>query len=222
MNSQQIIQTVTVYAIPVLFAISLHEAAHGYVARYFGDSTAADLGRVSINPFRHIDPFGTVLMPLGLALMSLPAIGFAKPVPVQYSRLRNPKKQMAYVALAGPAANFLMGLAWSLFLIVLLNSRVPGSIFIDIAKAGVWVNAAMCVFNLIPIPPLDGGRVLTGLLPMPLAIKFAQIERYSLFVFVGLIALMQFRLLDGVLFTGMRFVVGLFDRILSPITFFLN
>ncbi len=222
MTTQEIIQTITVYAIPVLFAISLHEAAHGYVARYFGDSTAADLGRVSINPFRHIDPFGTVLMPLGLALMGLPAIGFAKPVPVQYSRLRNPKKQMAYVALAGPAANFLMGLAWSLFLIVLLNSGVPGSIFIDIAKAGVGVNAAMCVFNLIPIPPLDGGRVLTGLLPMPLAIKFAQIERYSLFVFVGLIALMQFRLLDGLLITGMRFVVALFDRILSPITFFLN
>lgn len=222
MNSQQIIQTITVYAIPVLFAISLHEAAHGYVARYFGDSTAADLGRVSINPFRHIDPFGTVLMPLGLALMGLPAIGFAKPVPVQYSRLRNPKKQMAYVALAGPAANFLMGLAWALFAIALLKSGVPGSIFIDIAKAGVGVNAAMCVFNLIPIPPLDGGRVLTGLLPMPLAIKFAQIERYSLFVFIALIVLMQLHLLDGFLLAGMGIMQKLFFLILSPLTFLLN
>jgi len=222
MTTQEIIQTITVYAIPVLFAISLHEAAHGYVARYFGDSTAADLGRVSINPFRHIDLFGTVLMPLGLALMSLPAIGFAKPVPVQYSRLRNPKKQMAYVALAGPAANFLMGLAWALFGIVLLKSGVPGSIFIDIAKAGVGVNAAMCVFNLIPIPPLDGGRVLTGVLPMPLAVKFAQIERYSLFVFIGLIVLMQLHLLDGFLLAGIGIVQKLFFLILSPLTFLLN
>lgn len=222
MDIQEIISTIKVYAIPVLFAISLHEAAHGYVARYFGDTTAADEGRVSINPFRHIDLFGTILLPLALALMKLPAIGFAKPVPVQYGRLRNPKKQMAFVALAGPAANFVMGLAWALFLTVLLKSNVPGSIFIDIAKAGVGVNAAMCVFNLIPIPPLDGGRVMTGLLPMPLAVRFAQIERYSLFVFIGLIALMQFRLLDGLLVGGMRVVVKLFGLILSPINFLLN
>jgi Zn-dependent protease len=222
MNIQQIILTISIYAIPVLFAISLHEAAHGYVARYFGDPTAANEGRLSLNPLRHIDPFGTILMPLALHLMGIVPLGYAKPVPVEFGRLRNPKKQMAFVALAGPMANFAMGLGWMLFGILISVVGVQEHFFYAMFKAGVSVNAAMCVFNLIPIPPLDGGRVMTSLLPMPLAIRFARIERYSLFVFVGLIALMQFRLLDGVLMTGIRFVVGLFDLILSPITFLLN
>lgn len=222
MDTHSIIQAISIYGIPVLFAISLHEAAHGYVARYFGDPTAAEAGRISLNPIRHIDLFGTILLPLALSLMKIVPIGYAKPVPVQFGRLRNPKKQMAYVALAGPAANFAMGLGWALFHLLIKKSGMPGHIIDDMALAGVSVNAAMCVFNLIPIPPLDGGRIMTSLLPMPLALRFAQIERYSLFVFVGLIALMQFRLLDGVLLAGMSVVVSLFTLILSPLTFLLN
>jgi Zn-dependent protease len=118
-ETDSIIQTITVYLIPVLFAISLHEAAHGYVARYFGDSTAADLGRLTANPLKHIDPFGTILLPLVLSLLHLPALGFAKPVPVDFGRLRNPKKQMAFVAAAGPAANFAMGLGWMVLWVIL-------------------------------------------------------------------------------------------------------
>jgi len=222
MDTHGIIQAISIYGIPVLFAISLHEAAHGYVARYFGDPTAAEAGRISLNPIRHIDLFGTILMPLVLSLMHIVPIGYAKPVPVQFGRLRNPKKQMAYVALAGPAANFAMGLGWALFGLLIKKSGIPGHIIYEMALAGVSVNAAMCVFNLIPIPPLDGGRIMTSLLPMPLALRFAQIERYSLFIFVGLIALMQFRLLDGVLLAGMSVVVSLFTLILSPLTFLLN
>jgi Zn-dependent protease len=222
MNIQQIILTISIYAIPVLFAISLHEAAHGYVARYFGDPTAANEGRLSLNPLRHIDLFGTILLPLALRLMGIVPLGYAKPVPVDFNRLRNPKKQMAFVALAGPMANFGMGLGWMLFGLLISQFGVQERFFYEMFKAGISVNAAMCVFNLIPIPPLDGGRVMTSLLPMPLAVRFARIERYSLFVFIGLIALMQMRMLDGVLIAGIRFVVGLFELILSPITLLLN
>ncbi|HEY0064389.1 MAG TPA: site-2 protease family protein [Telluria sp.] len=222
MTTPEIIQTIAIYAIPVLFAISLHEAAHGYVARYFGDPTAANEGRLSLNPIRHIDPFGTILLPLALQLMQIVPIGYAKPVPVDFNRLRNPKKQMAFVALAGPMANFAMGLGWALFGILITKFGMQEPFFYGMVKAGIGVNAAMCVFNLIPIPPLDGGRVMTSLLPMPLAVRFARIERYSLFVFIGLIALMQFRMLDGVLLAGMRVVVSLFALILSPLTLLLN
>jgi Zn-dependent protease len=222
MNIQQIILTICVYAIPVLFAISLHEAAHGYVARYFGDPTAANEGRLSLNPLRHIDPFGTILLPLLLHLASLPPLGFAKPVPVDYARLRNPKKQMALVALAGPMSNFAMGLGWMLLAILLGSAGVREPFFAKMVQAGVIVNAAMFVFNLIPIPPLDGGRVMTGLLPMSLARPYASIERYSLFVFIGLIALMQLNVLDGFLTTSMGLVIGLFDILLTPFSLLLR
>lgn len=154
-----------VFAVPVLFAISLHEVGHGYVANYFGDPTAAKEGRLSINPLRHIDPFGTVLLPLMLYwLIQLP-FGYAKPVPVDADRLRNPKKQMAFVALAGPAANFLMGVGWSVIGIALLFAGVTDRFFHDMVRAGVTVNAVMMVFNLLPIPPLDGSHVLASVLP---------------------------------------------------------
>ncbi|WP_198420810.1 site-2 protease family protein [Massilia atriviolacea] len=154
-----------VFAVPVLFAISLHEVGHGYVARYFGDPTAANEGRLSINPLRHIDPFGTVLLPLVLYwLIQLP-FGYARPVPVDFERLRNPKKQMAFVALAGPAANFAMGVGWSVIGIVLVFAGVGERFFYDMVRAGVTVNAVMMVFNLLPIPPLDGSHVLASVLP---------------------------------------------------------
>src|SRR5471030_1404136 len=151
-----IIWTITVYLIPVLFAISLHEAAHGYVAKYFGDPTASDAGRLSLNPAKHIDPFGTILLPLLLFFAIHIPFGYAKPVPVDFNRLRNPKKQMAWVAAAGPAANFVMGLGWMVALVLLDAAQVSEPYFAEVAKAGVGVNAAMCAFNLIPIPPLDG------------------------------------------------------------------
>ncbi|WP_187364299.1 site-2 protease family protein [Massilia genomosp. 1] len=164
-SSYNTLLALLVLAIPVLFAISLHEVGHGFVANYFGDTTAADEGRLSINPLRHIDPFGTVLLPLMLYwLIQLP-FGYAKPVPVEYDRLRNPKKHMAFVALAGPAANFAMGVAWSIIGIGLAASGVTERFFYDMVRAGVAVNAVMMVFNLLPIPPLDGSHVLASLLP---------------------------------------------------------
>jgi Zn-dependent protease len=222
MDIEKVIQTVTVFAIPVLFAISLHEAAHGYIARYFGDPTAANEGRLSINPLRHIDPFGTILLPLALYFSVGVPFGYAKPVPVDYNRLRNPKKQMALVALAGPMANFLMGLAWTIVAISLSPLGVSERFFHSMAFAGISVNAAMCVFNLIPIPPLDGGRIMTGILPMPLARKFARIEIYSLYVFIGLVVLMQMKVLDAPLRWGMQLVVQLFQILTLPLTLLIN
>ncbi|SHG48210.1 site-2 protease family protein [Massilia sp. CF038] len=222
MNIPQILVTISIYAIPVLFAISLHEAAHGYVARYFGDPTAAEQGRISLNPIRHIDPFGTILLPLILYFATVPPLGYAKPVPVDFGRLRNPKKQMVFVALAGPMANFAMGLMWALLSILLAASGSPSAFLMAMTQVGMVVNAAMFVFNLIPIPPLDGGRVVTGLLPMALARRFASIERYSVFVFIGLIVLMQLRILDGYLGGGIALVRELFGLILSPLTLLLN
>ena len=224
MDIDSIIQTITVYAIPVLFAISLHEAAHGYVARYFGDSTAADLGRLSLNPMRHIDPFGTVILPIVLSILTLPALGFAKPVPVDFNRLRNPKKQMAYVAAAGPGANFVMGLGWMVLWVILSYGLKMDQheFFVQMAIAGVGVNSAMFVFNLIPLPPLDGGRIVTGILPLPLARKYAQIERYGLFVFIGLILMLQFGILTGFLIQGMHFVQSVFHLLVAPLIFLLS
>ena len=217
MNSTTVLLlTIVAYAVPVLFAISLHEAAHGYVARYFGDPTAAELGRLSPNPLRHIDPFGTVLLPLALYYTTGVPFGYAKPVPVDYNRLRNPKKQMAFVALAGPMSNFFMGLGWLIFAYTLMLTGAEGQFIHKMAQVGVTVNAAMFVFNLIPIPPLDGGRIVTGMLPLPLAIQFAKIERYSLFVFIGLIVLMQLHVLDGMLIRAMSVVIDIFKLLLKP------
>lgn len=219
MDIDSFVQTATVYALPVLFAISLHEAAHGYVARYFGDSTAADEGRLTANPLRHIDPFGTVLLPLLLNWIGLPPLGFAKPVPVDYSRLRNPKKQMAFVAAAGPAANFAMGLGWAVLWVVLTQvfGVAHDDFFVKMSDAGRGVNSAMLVFNLIPLPPLDGGRIVTGLLPMSLARPYARIERYGLFVFIGLLLMMQLGLLNGFLIYGMHYVQYIWQLLVLPL-----
>lgn len=218
----KIIHAIAVYAIPVMFAISLHEAAHGYVAKYFGDPTAAEAGRLTANPLAHIDLFGTILLPLLLSLNNIVPFGFAKPVPVDFSRLRNPRKQMAFVALAGPMANFAMGLLWMILAVVAGAGGLHGPLFLEIVTAGVTVNAAMFVFNLIPIPPLDGGRVLTSLLPLPLARRFANIERYTLFVFIALVAVMQMRLLDGFLIGSMTLVIKLFETLVLPLNILLN
>lgn len=219
-----IVQTVAVYLLPVLFAISLHEASHGYAARYFGDPTASNEGRLSLNPIRHIDPFGTVILPLLLYLTIQVPFGYAKPVPVDFSRLRNPKKQMAWVAFAGPGSNFVMGFAWMIAFVVLsvLPPTEIGVFLRKMAGAGVSVNAAMFVFNMIPVPPLDGGRIMTGLLPMSLARPYASIERYGMYVFGALVLLMYLGVLNGVLLAAIKFVIGIFVMLVSPLTAMLT
>jgi Zn-dependent protease len=184
-----LVQTVLIYALPVLFAITVHEAAHGYAARYFGDNTAYMLGRITLNPLKHIDPVGTILMPLLLYFATSGAFlfGYAKPVPVQFGRLRNPKRDMIWVALAGPASNFIQAIAWAVVLIVLLGVGVQERFFLEMARAGILVNLVMWAFNLFPLPPLDGGRILVGLLPFKLAQLVARIEPWGFFIVMGLV-----------------------------------
>jgi Zn-dependent protease len=188
-----LVQTILVYALPVLFAITVHEAAHGYVARHFGDPTAYMLGRVTLNPIKHIDPMGTVLMPL-ILLFSTAAIpggpfllGYAKPVPVNFGQLRHPKRDMIWVAAAGPISNFIQALVWGLLLVALLGAGLQERFFIAMAKAGIQVNLVIAVFNLFPLPPLDGGRVLVGLLPRKPAYQLARIEPYGFFIVLALL-----------------------------------
>lgn len=186
----EIIQTIAIYALPVIFAITLHEAAHAYAAKYFGDLTAYAQGRMSLNPARHIDPVGTVLIPLGLALLSSPFIfGYAKPVPVDFSRLRNPKKQMAWVALAGPMANLLMAFLWMLSYALMQSAGVGEIFFLEVAEAGVKINLILFAFNLFPLPPLDGGRIMTSILPNRYAFRFSRLEPYGFFIVLGLMML---------------------------------
>jgi Zn-dependent protease len=192
MDLSGIIETIALYAIPMIFAITLHEAAHGYVAKYFGDYTAYQAGRISLNPINHIDPIGTILIPVGLVFMTAGqfVFGWAKPVPVNFGNLRDPKRDMLWVAAAGPGANLLMALFWALALKVIL--LVPANYFSyplqQMAKGGVVLNLGLMVLNLIPIPPLDGGRIAVSLLPNRLAYRFAMIEPYGLFIIVLLLA----------------------------------
>jgi Zn-dependent protease len=189
MDFADIVQTVAIYALPVLFAITVHEAAHGYAARFFGDPTAHMLGRITLNPARHIDPVGTLLMPLLLYVATAGAFlfGYAKPVPVNFGRLRHPKRDMVWVALAGPASNFAMALAWSVAAYGLLAAGVTERFFLEMARAGVLVNLVMFAFNLFPLPPLDGGRILVGLLPMRAAIALSSVERWGFFIVLALV-----------------------------------
>jgi Zn-dependent protease len=184
-----IIQTITVYAIPVLFAITVHEAAHGYAARYFGDNTAYVLGRITLNPIKHIDPVGTILVPLGLYFATAGAFlfGYAKPVPVDFGSLRNPKKDMVWVALAGPAANLAQAIGWAIAFYVITGAGIQEQFWISMCKAGILVNVVMFVFNLFPLPPMDGGRILVGLLPWRQANAVAQVEPYGFFIVLALL-----------------------------------
>jgi Zn-dependent protease len=198
---------ISIWAIPVLFAITLHEVAHGWMARYFGDRTAEMLGRLSLNPLRHIDLIGTVLVPGFLLAVGGPLFGWAKPVPVATSVLRNPRRAMVLVALAGPAANFLMAVVWCAVLGAI--TRVHGNQTLDgwialMAQAGIVINVFLAVFNLLPIPPLDGGRVLAGLLPPPLGARLEKIEPIGLFLVLGLSAFGLF----GWLFNPAYRVIG--------------
>ncbi|MBS0336057.1 MAG: site-2 protease family protein [Proteobacteria bacterium] len=196
----QLIQTIAIYALPVLFAITLHEAAHGYVARHFGDMTAFAQGRISLNPLRHVDPVGTLLVPLVILLVSGGRFlfGWAKPVPVNYSALRKPKQHMAWVAAAGPAANLAMAIGWALLLKA--GMAMPESSYSEpmarMAEAGVRVNLIFMLLNLLPILPLDGGRVLASLLPNRMSWQYAKLEPWGLPV---LLVLVVTNMLDAVL-----------------------
>jgi Zn-dependent protease len=188
MQIDQLIQTVALAAIPVLFAITLHEAAHGYVARHFGDMTAFREGRISLNPMRHIDPVGTVLLPLLTLWMGGILFGWAKPVPVNFAALRNPKKDMLWVAIAGPASNLAMAMGWAL--LYKLGMMFPENYFADpalgMAMWGIKINVVLMVLNLLPLPPLDGGRVAVSLLPHRQAFQLAKIEPYGMFILIFL------------------------------------
>jgi Zn-dependent protease len=180
------IYTILTVAPPLILAITLHEAAHGYAAKYFGDYTAYSLGRVTLNPLKHIDPIGTFLIPLVLKLSGSPFLfGYAKPVPVNFSALRHPKKDMIWVALAGPASNFVQAFSWTILFSV-VNLSMGSSFILDMAKAGIYWNIVLAVFNLFPIPPLDGGRILVGLLPYDQARFLARLEPYGFFIVIGL------------------------------------
>jgi len=185
----ELIQTVLIYALPVLFAITIHEAAHGYAARHFGDNTAAMMGRITLNPIKHIDPIGTILMPLLLYFATSGAFlfGYAKPVPVRFDQLRHPKRDMIWVALAGPASNFVQAVFWGLLLIVLVGTGLQERFFLEMCRAGILVNLVMWAFNLFPLPPLDGGRILVGLLPWKQAQVLARVEPYGFFIVMALV-----------------------------------
>ena len=210
MDVNSLVQTAAIYALPVLFAITLHEAAHGYVARHFGDMTAHAEGRISLNPLRHIDLNGTVIVPLVLIALSGGkfAFGWAKPVPVNYSALRRPKQHMAWVAAAGPAVNLLMALGWALLLrsVVELPRGFASAFLAQMAIAGIVVNLVILVINLLPILPLDGGRILVGLLPRRLAREYARTERWGGYALLAFIAV---SLLDAWFYDG-RYVGGVF------------
>jgi len=201
-----LIQTIALAALPVIFAITLHEAAHGYAARHFGDPTAWQLGRISLNPLRHIDPIGTILIPVAILVFSAGSFlfGYAKPVPVDFTRLRNPKRDMLWVAAAGPAANLFMALCWAFML--KLAWEMPSNTFTvplsEMSKIGIIINCVLMVLNLLPLPPLDGGRIAVSLLPHRLAWQFSRIEPWG------------FPILLVLLFTG------ILSDIMSPLVLF--
>jgi Zn-dependent protease len=187
-DTSNLIQTVSVYAIPVILAITLHEAAHGYASKFFGDKTAYLMGRVTLNPLPHIHWMGTILLPLLLYFSTNGALlfGFAKPVPVDFGNLRHPKRDMVWVALAGPASNLLQAIIWALLFVVYTDFGVTEKFFLAMCKAGVLSNVVMFAFNLFPLPPLDGGRIVVGLLPWKLAYQFSRIEPYGFYIVMAL------------------------------------
>ena len=194
LDIENLIQTIVLFALPVVFAITLHEAAHGYIARMFGDPTATLAGRVTLNPVKHIDPIGTVAVPLGILLMAKLAgappllFGWAKPVPVDFGRLRNPRRDMMWVALAGPAANLLMAILWAMSLRLFFEAGLGrDSFWFQMAVIGVQINLVLMALNLLPLLPLDGGRILYSLLPRQLAWQYGKLEPYGMMILIVLL-----------------------------------
>ncbi|MBD8541626.1 MAG: site-2 protease family protein [Massilia sp.] len=215
---EETIRTIAVYALPVLFAITLHEAAHAYAAKYFGDNTAYSQGRMSLNPLVHIDIWGTIVIPVLMFLFTPFVFGYAKPVPVEFGRLRNPKRDMAWVSLAGPFANFVMAVLWLILGVLLVFFQVGEEFPHKMAQAGIVVNLLIMAFNLLPIPPLDGGRVVTAMLPHRAAYAFARIEPYGFFI---VLALVMLRVVGYWLTPVMALGGYLVQLAATPFTFFL-
>ena len=198
-----IVQKISAYALPILFAITVHEAAHGYVARYFGDMTAHYMNRISLNPIRHIDPLGTIIFPALTLMLGGILFGWAKPVPVNFSNLNNPKKDMFWVALAGPAANFFMAIFWTILLARINLFPDDAELFMRVmCLAGIQINIVLMVLNLLPIPPLDGGRIAVSVLPYPWSSYIAGLERFGFFILIFLL------------------ITGLLGQILMPLVMF--
>jgi Zn-dependent protease len=212
MQNLSTVQFAAIAILPLLFGITLHEVAHGWVAKRLGDKTALMMGRLTLNPIKHIDPIGTILVP-GLMMLAGGAIfGWAKPVPVTWQNLKNPKRDMALVALAGPMANLGMAILWALIarLGILLASVSPwaSAPMILMGKVGIVLNLVLMVLNLLPLPPLDGGRVMTSLLPGPMAYRFSRIEPYGFFILIAL-------LVSGLLWKVLEPPVGVLEDLLS-------
>ncbi|MDH5858949.1 site-2 protease family protein [Lampropedia aestuarii] len=189
MNTSNTIQAIAMMALPLLLAITLHEAAHGYAARRFGDRTAEMLGRITLNPLKHIDPIGTIVMPLILFFATSGGFmfGYAKPVPINTRNLKNPKQDMIWIALAGPASNFVQAFFWAVLLVGMAAVGLREEFFIRMAYYGVTLNLVLAVLNLFPIPPLDGGRIAVGLLPYKPASMLARLEPFGFFIVIGLL-----------------------------------
>lgn len=203
------IQSLLIWAIPVLFAITVHETAHGWMALKLGDRTAWMMGRITLNPIKHIDPIGTLLIPTVLYFSSGFIFGYAKPVPINFNALRSPKKDMLWVAIAGPVSNFIMAFLWLLALMLAVNSNLQ--FLLEMAKVGIYINLLLAVLNLLPLPPLDGGRVMSALLPKKLAYQYNQLEPYGLFILLGLLFL-------GVFQTIILPIVMLIQQLMFKIT----
>jgi Zn-dependent protease len=185
---ENIIQNITILALPVIFAITLHEAAHAYAAKHFGDGTAYMLGRMTLNPIKHIDVIGTIIVPI-VTLFTGFLFGWAKPVPVATQNLRNPKRDMIWVAAAGPGANLIMALGWAFLLKALFF--IPGLPAVDywmrVAQAGIWINVLLMALNLFPLLPLDGGRIIAGLLPDKLSYQYSRTEPFGMIILIVLL-----------------------------------
>jgi Zn-dependent protease len=208
-----LIQKIAVYAIPVIFAITVHEAAHGYAAKRFGDMTAYLQGRITLNPINHIDPVGTILVPAITMMLGGILFGWAKPVPVDFGKLRNPKRDMLWVAAAGPASNLVMAFIWAI--VMGLASHAPEFFVVPLtlmAQAGIMINVVLLVLNLLPLPPLDGGRIAVSLLPTHIAYQFSKLERYG---FIILIVLLFTGVLSQIMMPFIRAVLWFIGTVVS-------
>ncbi len=187
MSELTVVQLIAIWVVPVLLAITVHETAHGWVAAKLGDTTAFMLGRLTLNPLKHIDPFGTIILPAMMITFTGFALGYAKPVPVNWKNLRNPKRDMAIVAAAGPLVNLLMAIGWALLIRLGMALGDSAQALVYMGVGGVFINVILMVVNMLPLPPLDGGRVATGLLPGPWAYRLSRLEPFGFFILIGLL-----------------------------------